>query len=64
MAEELTREQARRIAVRAQLLDEGSPSLIVHAIHEDDSWTAKQRAAVAVVLESLAQWPGLALVLP
>lgn len=42
--------------------DEGE--LIVRAIHEDDPWSAEQRAAVADELASLAEWLDLALVLP
>ncbi len=42
--------------------DEGE--LIVRAIHEDDPWTSGQRTAIADELASLAEWLGLALVLP
>jgi hypothetical protein len=38
--------------------------LIVHALYEDEPWSAAQRTAVVDELESLASWLGLALVLP
>lgn len=38
--------------------------LIVHALYEDEPWSAEQRAAVLDELESLARWLDLALVLP
>ena len=38
--------------------------LIVHALYEDEPWSAAQRTAVVDELESLASWLDLALVLP
>lgn len=38
--------------------------LVVHAVHEDEPWSAELRAAVVAELESLASWRGLALAMP
>ncbi len=44
--------------------DHPAGELIVHALHEDGDWSATQRAAVHDEIEALADWLGLAVVLP
>ena len=65
----LTREQARRIAVRAQLLgddllvgkvdaiaDRNASVLRVNAVHEDVKFTRAMRKAVEAELDDLSAW--------